>query len=104
MKREGISFTTRFEFATNIKCEQETRYRYIDLTVTSKDLDTCEAVWNECVEYLEKNSNHYVNVIGCPDPEEGEKQCSYYDSIEIEDAEAFEDLKEVYKEWKKLYR
>jgi len=97
-----ISYTVYKELNEDTNTEQ-VQQRYLDLTITAQTEEIAEKLWDNCFNYLEENARFKITWIGCPAKEEElNGKFSYSDNIAIFDKEEYEELKDLYKEWKKL--
>jgi len=97
-----ISYTVYKELNEDTNTEQ-VKQRYLDLTITTQTEEIAEKIWDNCFNYLEENAGFKITWIGCPAREEElNGKFSYSDSIAIFDKSEYEELKDLYKEWKKL--
>jgi hypothetical protein len=105
MTKTKQNFTSKITYSVFKEFNEDTKkvkQRYFELTITTVNEELAEKLWNDCYEYLSKNINFNIGWVGCPTREELlNGKFSYYDSISIYDKEEYEELKEIYKEWKK---
>jgi len=97
-----IEYTVGKEFNEDTQTEQ-TYSRSFELTVTARTEEIAEELWDNCSKYLEENAGFKIGWVGCPVKEEtlnGKFSC--WDSMTIYDKSEHEELKDLYKEWKKL--
>lgn len=75
--------------------------RFFELTITAQTEEIAQGIWNNFEEYVLKNDLSKQGS-GCPTIEElSNNKVSYWDSIPVFNKEEYEELKELYTEWKK---
>jgi len=97
-----ISYIVDKEYNEDTKTEQ-VYTRNFELTITASSEEIAGEIWDNCFKYLVKNSDINLGWVGCPGTEDLENgKFSYTDCITIFDKSEYEELKDIYKEWKKL--
>jgi len=97
----NISYSVYKELNEDTKTEQ-VKQRYFELTITAQTEELAGNIWDNCFKYLNEKSDIKLGWVGCPgivDLENG--KFTYCDCITIFDKSEYEDLKDLYKEWKK---
>jgi len=97
-----VSYTVDKEYNEDTQTEQ-VYSRNFELTIMAQTEELAGNIWDDCFKYLKENSDIKLGWVGCPgivDLENG--KFSYTDCITIFDKEEYEELKDLYKEWKKL--
>lgn len=90
---------SKFEYIVNRDENNKITDKYIQITITDKSLELAEKAFCNLEKYISKEG---YNFAGCP--WEYEEQGIYGDSItDIDNREEVEEIKKIYKEWKKLY-
>jgi hypothetical protein len=103
-------FTSKIAYTVSLDKDDYTnevtdRYRYFDLTITAIDEDTASKICDNCIEYIVKNANFEIRYVGCPAIDElNNNKVQFCDSIAVYDKEEYKEIKELYTEWKKLYK
>lgn len=112
---EVIKFTSKVEYEVSRdneeynpetgKYESPINGRDFSLTITTKNEETAYSIWEHCFDYLQSNANFEIIWSGCPSVEEAKNnKVSYYDTIPVSDKKEYNELKDLYKEWKKQTR
>ena len=97
----NISYSVYKELNEDTKTEQ-VKQRYFELTITAQTEEFAGNIWDDCFNYLSENAGFRINFTGCPTKEDLENgKFSYWDCITIFDKAEYEELKDLYKEWKK---
>lgn len=112
---EVIKFSSKVEYEVSRdsedynpetgKYESPINGRDFSLTITTTSEDIAYILWENCFNYLQANASFEIIWSGCPSVEEAKNnKVSYYDTISVCDKEEYNELKDLYKEWKNKLR
>jgi len=97
-----VTYTVDKEYNEDTQTEQ-VYSRNFELTITATSEEQAGEIWDSCFKYLNEKSDIKLGWVGCPGTEDLENgKFSYCDCITIFDKSEYEELKDLYKEWKKL--
>lgn len=94
--------SAKITYCGNRQYKSENNYRYADISIKAITEQRASNLWDNLIQYLNNRLNKNVDAINCPDVEKYNTYVIYNDSICIYDREEYEEIRELFKEWKKV--